>query len=230
MDIYYIYKATNKINGKSYIGFSTNFNKRLKEHKRNYKKIDYVLYRSIKKYGWDNFEWCIIYESWDSEHCLKVMESYFIKQYDTIKNGYNSTEGGQGTFGYKHRDESKQKMSIAFKGRTPWNKGKTGVYSEERLKEIRENNPFKKLKKTEEHKKNISKALTGKKKSKEHVQASILGRCKEYKMLNPQGEIINIKNMAEFCRINNLNQSHMISVFLGRYGFKSHKGYKRIID
>ncbi len=82
--------------------------------------------------------------------------------------------------------------------------------------------------KSEKHKDNISRALMGRKLSNEHIISAAFGRSKEYKMLNPKDEIIIIKNMSEYCRKNKLNQSHMISVFSGRYGFKSHKGYKKI--
>lgn len=157
------------------------------------------------------------------------MENYFIKEYNSFYNGYNETLGGNGCLGrtYKHKDISKEKMSRAKKGKIPWNKGKTGIYSKELLEQKSINTSFRKLKKTEKHKNNISKALTGRKLSKEHIENSSLARSKEYKMLDPFGKIVVIKNMSEYCRKNKLNQSHMISVYLGRYGFKSHQGYKK---
>lgn len=95
MNIYSIYKATNKINGKIYIGYTNNFPRRQKNHKNYSIKTNSHFYNGIKKHGWDNFEWEIIYQSKDQAHTLNEMESYFISIYDSFHNGYNSTTGGE---------------------------------------------------------------------------------------------------------------------------------------
>ena len=59
MRTYYIYKATNKINGKSYIGQSNNIERRFSEHKT---KIDIPIEIAIRKYGIDAFNFEIIEE------------------------------------------------------------------------------------------------------------------------------------------------------------------------
>lgn len=111
MVIYSIYKSTNIITGESYIGFDSKWPRRKKYHKRFSKKQDNIkFYNAIRKYGWDNFEWSVIYESTDGKHTLNVMEKFFISEYDTFNNGYNSTLGGDGTIGYNHTEETKQKM------------------------------------------------------------------------------------------------------------------------
>jgi group I intron endonuclease len=81
---------------------------------------------------------------------------------------------------------------------------------------------------SKEHKNNISKALSGRTLSEDHILKAATGRSKEWKFIDPNGNILVIHNLSEFCRNNNLNQSHMVSVSLGRYGFKSHKGYKAV--
>lgn len=87
-----IYKFTNKINGKSYIGQSTNIERRHKEHK--YRNGENTLFhKAIKEYGFDNFDFSII------EYCsadeLNDKEVFYIKKYNTlIPNGYNVSEGG----------------------------------------------------------------------------------------------------------------------------------------
>lgn len=44
-----IYKITNNINNKCYIGQSRNIEKRWRDHK--YSNLDYPLYRAFRKYG-----------------------------------------------------------------------------------------------------------------------------------------------------------------------------------
>ena len=112
MNIYSIYKATNKINGKCYIGFDSNWPQRKWEHKSpvNYNK-KYKFYNAIRKYGLDNFEWEVIYQSKDKDYTLKAMETYFINVYDSFHNGYNSTLGGEGQFGTKHSKKQTQSVS-----------------------------------------------------------------------------------------------------------------------
>jgi hypothetical protein len=55
-----------------------------------------------------------------------------------------------------------------------------------------------------------------------HENTSI-ARAKKYKMINPSGDVVNIYNMREFCRVNNLNPSYMISVCKGNK--RSYKGW-----
>ncbi len=130
MNICYIYKATNNITTKSYIGFTTtclNTRKIQHKHKALVKQIDTKFYKSIRKHGWDNFTWDILYASWDKDHCLKSMEPYFISKYDSLVNGYNTVEGGtvgavligemNGMFGKRHSEATKQIISNKRKGK-----------------------------------------------------------------------------------------------------------------
>lgn len=96
--MYCIYMATNKQNFKKYIGYSSDFSKRIKSHKHFafIKNKNNKFYEALREYGWSNFEWEIIFESWDKHYCLNIAESLLIKEYDTIKNGYNLLEGGNG--------------------------------------------------------------------------------------------------------------------------------------
>ena len=118
MNIYSIYKATCVVTNQSYIGFDSNWPNRQKIHKSFSKKPKTYFQRALKKYGWNNFIWEILYQSKDKNHCLKTMEPHFIKEYDCFKNGYNMTLGGEGTFGKKLSHKSKLKISKANKGKT----------------------------------------------------------------------------------------------------------------
>ena len=113
MKTYTIYKATNLVNNKVYIGFTANWPQRINGHNydRRYGNADNkAFYNAIKKYGWDNFVWEAIYQSQDEEHTLKVMEPHFINEHLSWvgfedSNGYNVTKGGEGASGYKRTPE-----------------------------------------------------------------------------------------------------------------------------
>jgi group I intron endonuclease len=115
--IYSIYKIKNTINSKVYIGFDSNWPNRQKSHKYLSDKRNQKIYSAIRKYGWDNFEWEVIYQSKDGNHCLKVMECYFINQFVSYRNGYNSTLGGEGSLGRFTSDATKNKISEALKNK-----------------------------------------------------------------------------------------------------------------
>ena len=159
MNIYSIYRAVNKVNGKIYIGFDSNWPHRKNSHKCYHKEAKNKFHRAIKKYGWDNFDWEIIYQSKDMLHTLNVMERYFIKQYDSFKNGYNSTLGGEGSFGKKQSEYNRKMLSESRRGAGNTNYGKSA--SEETRRKRSETLKGRKL--SEERKKNISKAKKGKK-------------------------------------------------------------------
>lgn len=93
---YCIYKITNQINGKAYIGFTKNFMKRMWDHNRTANKgKGQAIHAAIRKYGWDNFSKEELYYSTDKQHALD-MEDVFINLHETkgVK-GYNVTRGGQ---------------------------------------------------------------------------------------------------------------------------------------
>ena len=173
MKIYTIYKSVNIVNKKVYIGFDSCWPNRMNQHKNKYKLINLKFYDAIKKYGWNNFEWKILYQSKDGDYTLKNMESYFIKEYNSMEKGYNMTLGGEGTIGYKHTPEQKLKNSLVNSGFNHINYGKH--LSEETKRRISEKNSGakngmfgKSFNLTVEQKQKISKALTGKPKSENH--------------------------------------------------------------
>lgn len=93
-----IYKLTNKLNGKCYIGQSINIKKRLNVYKNCNCKSQNKIYNAIKKYGFKNFDVEILFEdefkniSYDK---LNELEIYFIDKYQSVKNGYNLMDGGK---------------------------------------------------------------------------------------------------------------------------------------
>lgn len=122
MNIYSIYKVTNLINGKIYIGFDSNWPARISTHRSKIAKLNRPFYNALHKYGWDNFLWEVIYQSKDGDHTLSVMENYFITEYRSYIgfedcNGYNLTLGGEGSSGYINSDETRKKKSLSKQGR-----------------------------------------------------------------------------------------------------------------
>jgi len=117
--VYRIYKCTNQINGKIYIGFThKSLSRRIIEHKFSAKKgSNYLLHKAIRKYGIDSFNWECLYESFDKNFVLSTMENYFIMEnnsYFETGYGYNMTFGGQGgMLGKKHTEQTKDKLKLA---------------------------------------------------------------------------------------------------------------------
>lgn len=103
--MHYIYKYTNKINGKVYIGQTNNLQKRFNGHKSeafNPKSKSYNLpfHCAIRKYGIKNFIYEVLEEIEDgeSQDFINDREIFFIDFYHslTTENGYNLTVGGDG--------------------------------------------------------------------------------------------------------------------------------------
>lgn len=135
-----IYMIRNVVNGKVYVGKSFDIEKRWANHRYELNKGIHVnnhLQSAWNKYGEGNFEFSIIEEC--SEDELNNREIYWIKTLDTYHNGYNQTEGGEGThlpedvkmkIGAASKDwwsnpENKNKMSEARKGDGSFWYGKT---------------------------------------------------------------------------------------------------------
>ncbi len=117
-DISGIYKITNIINGKVYIGQSCHINRRFMEHvsalthNSCYNKH---LQRSWNKYGQDAFRFEIVEEC--PVELLNEREMHYVQVFDSKLNGYNQTDGGGGCRGYICSDETCRKLSEALRGR-----------------------------------------------------------------------------------------------------------------
>ena len=149
------------VTDKWYVGQTIRPEARFKRH------IDYAInkkdnnkfHNALRKYGLDNFVYCVIEENVLVDN-LDMREIYWIEEFDSFYSGYNLTLGGDGSKGFIMPDGQKKKISQSNKGKTPWNKGKHGIFSEESRKRI--SNKFKGKPLSEEHKKKISEANKGK--------------------------------------------------------------------
>lgn len=90
----YIYKITNDINGKIYVGKTErSIEKRFKEHCLEcYRQPNRPLYAAMRKYGIEHFSIELIEETDSPEE----REIYWIEQLKSFKKGYNATQGGDG--------------------------------------------------------------------------------------------------------------------------------------
>ena len=142
-----IYKITNKINNKSYIGQSIDIEDRLRHHKSSLKHNRHenlYLQNAWNKYGENNFTFEILIEC--NEDMLDNLEKHYIQLYKTMNEnfGYNFESGGNLN---KHISEaSRKKMS----------ESKKGMY-------VGKNNPMYNvhLKHTEEFKRKMSERFSG---------------------------------------------------------------------
>ena len=106
---YTVYIHTNKTNNKKYIGITS----RTPEERWMSNGLGYRgqgFYNAIIKYGWDNFDHEIVAKGLTKdEACL--MEIGLISKYDTIKNGYNQSLGGEMSCHFKFTEEQKKRIS-----------------------------------------------------------------------------------------------------------------------
>lgn len=210
--IYTIYLITCSPNSKCYTGFtSRTIDYRWAIHKCNSEeeKSNYYLHNAIRKYESENFIIEEIYQSWDGDHCLNVMEEYFIRKFKShmSEGGYNMTWGGTGCIGYKHTEEAKekirqanigrkdpkertQKRSEKLKGKPSWNKGKK--HPPEMKTRGKNKNPSKQI---------------GKKHTEEHIRNCSLAKRRNYLITFPAGHQEQIKGLGEFSKQYNLSLS-----------------------
>jgi group I intron endonuclease len=111
----YLYKISNLINGKVYVGQTYDFAQRKAGHIYASKDLtnERPLYRSMRKHGVESFSFEVIEECADD--LVDEREKFWIKHYDStnLDKGYNLEPGGKG-----HTDEGRRKLSEALKGNT----------------------------------------------------------------------------------------------------------------
>ena len=164
--MYYIYRITNKINGKTYIG----------QHKYNKLNDKYMgsgklIIKAKQKYGVENFEKEILYSSIQYKETADDIERFAIAKERALgKAEYNIADGGQGGnlgeeinkklrgennpfYGKKHSEKTRRMLSEMRKGK------KFGHLSEETKRKISDAQKGKHF--SEERKRNISESLKG---------------------------------------------------------------------
>lgn len=245
-----IYKATNKINNKSYIGQTIkSLRSRKSQHLADSIRKNYNFHKAIQKYGIDSFSWEILCEC-DSKEEMDEMEFHYIIQYDTYRNGYNCTFGGEGSHGHKHSEEwidhmkndnpmfnedvvNKVKNTIKNNGHHFQDRTWDDIHGEEKTKTMKENQSNLMSSKNPMFNEDVIRRMINTKRIKGsyHTKKAVEGRktaadklSKDYIVTTPNGDEIEVHGLNGYCKQNNLSTSCMIGVANGDR--KQHKGYK----
>ena len=106
-----IYLIHNTVNDKCYVGWTVNFEQRMRDH-RNCTGNCRLLIHAVRKHGWEVFA---VYKLHDGipVRYAEIFEVAYIADYDTFHNGYNLTPGGRLRHGFTHSEEARQKVSDA---------------------------------------------------------------------------------------------------------------------
>lgn len=222
--MYSIYRITNKINGKLYIGYSKRPEARWSDHKKytlGGKKG--VLYDTMRKHGINNFTFEIIFQSYDGSYIKDIMENFFIMEFNTrTPEGYNNAPGGQGgaiRTGYKHSDCTKAKISRANKGK------KHSLETIVKMKSARAGRPGRpQSEKTKRIMSDKAKLRKYNPLCRSYVSGINNPTSKTYIISTPDNKDIQITNLTYFCAENNLHQGEMRKTLRGEA--RQHKGYR----
>lgn len=106
--MYWIYKITNLVNGKIYIGKTKNIKRRLSQHFHEESSSDSLIKRAIKEFGENNFKIEIIKENLDSKEAKRLEEEYIL-----LHNSHNRDKGYNIKIGEKHTEETKRHIGQA---------------------------------------------------------------------------------------------------------------------
>ena len=166
MRTYEVYKITNKVTNKIYIGITNQGSgARYRHHWYEARTGEPApIHKSMAKYGEDNFTLEVIDFAENAEE-LKEKEKYYIKFFNSKdrKIGYNLTDGGDGSLGRIPSEETREKIRKAHIGM------KVPYKSRSHINTKGEKNPFYGRTHTEETRNRISKANTGRKHTEEAV-------------------------------------------------------------
>jgi len=237
-----IYAWFNEINGKMYIGQSTNLYKRVYDEMngfRNQKHQNLLkLFNAIQKYGTDNFRVVKLLEC--PKEYLHKLETLLINYYDTKRNGYNCTDGGEGSVGHavtkNQVKKQKEKMSKYWtedrkkehsEKMKLWFINKTDI-EKQYIKQAGQN-WIKNVDIVKKHKENTIKSLTieriekQRKSIKKYYKNNVSKKRIIKQIISPSNEIIEINGLDYFCKIYHIKRLGIVNVLNGKK--KHHKGW-----
>ena len=215
-----IYKITNNINDKSYIGQTTySLSSRAKTHMYMANKgSNTAIHKALRKYGEDIFTYEVL-EYNNSKEELNLAEEWYIRYYKTFvgfKNckGYNLTLGGGGTVGWVPTSEYRKQQSKnnSGKGNPMYGRSFMTFMSDKERNLYRKRMSIKNL--------GDGNPNYGKRGSKSKL-------AKKYIIITPEGEEIIIHGLRDFCRRykkDKLNHNYLSYCVSGK--INSYKGYR----
>lgn len=192
-----VYVHTNKMNGKRYVGVTSQVPEKRWNEGKGYTPRQPHMYNAIQKWGWDNFEHQILVSDVSVEDA-SLIEQTLIKEWQlqNPKYGYNAQSGGLTSATLSH--EIRQKISMALKNKPFTEEHKENLSKakknkpltekqQEVINQIKYYNKGKKF--TEEHRQNLSATLKGREFTEEHKQN--LSNAKKGKFSQKQKEALN---------------------------------------
>lgn len=221
-----VYKITNIVNNKVYIGSSINMKKRSNEHfcmLKNGNHHSSKLQKAYNKYGKQSFIFELIEEC--DKNIITEREQYWLNELDSYNNGYNCTLNVEKfMLGKKHSDETKNKMrkkhksfSIPLENRRFGEKNSMyGVKRSDRIRKILDKTGTKHS--TESKKKMSNSRLCNTNSRKKIILSNLNGEIlKKYESLTKASEDLGIKLYV----ISNILRKKRNNV--GNYTFKYDK-------
>jgi group I intron endonuclease len=175
-----IYKASNLINGKVYIGqTTTSLKERIYKHIwRAFNRDENIpLYNAIRKYGEENFNWCLIDQAYSQDELddKEVFWIDFLNTHISFQKGYNGTFGGSSfgkgekhpNYGREVSDETRNKIREShlknkkLVGKKKSKEARRKQSESRKGKYTKENNPMYGVKMSEESRKKMSDSRKG---------------------------------------------------------------------
>ena len=196
MTTHYIYKISFplEMSRKVYIGRSINTKNRFQRHKCFTKnKSTYAIHNAMRKYGIKNTIFEVIASClYNNINYANETEISIISQYNSFKNGYNMTPGGEGVAsGKDHPNFGKKGKNTSFFGKHH----------------------------SKESKNKISISLSGKRHTEETKRKMSIAQSKTWKIYHSNGKISDVDRLELWCRENNYCRGNISAILYGRRKF-----------
>jgi len=196
-----IYRWTNVLTGKHYIGQTINPEQRKRNHihEAMVAGSDYYFHRSLRKNGTEAFAYEVLEENVPRDQ-LNNRENFYIDKFNAIwPNGYNQQYAN--SLSVEAIDKMSQTKKRQWADMTP----------EKRLERVA----------------HLTKIATGRPQTDRQKKRATEANQKQWEITDPNNVTFEITNLSKFCKENNLDQGNMVAVSKGR--LKQHKGYRCVL-
>jgi group I intron endonuclease len=198
--------------GQTIKGYEYRFKRHLREcDNKTCKKI----HKTINKYGKDNFKPILLLEC--ETHELNSKEIKMIELYDTLRNGCNLTFGGETMSGYKHKQDTKEKIGKKLKER--WENNREEIIESLKKRPPRKQSLEERRKKSEffketnpMHSEKVREKLSETCKKK-YENGYTNPRSQKWMIQLDTGKVLEILDLKSYCRENNLKYNAVYSAW-----------------